>query len=170
MNPGYSCDEFEFYLEDLGAQLLVVQEGVETPAIAAAQKCGIDIAELSFAETDPAGVFTLMGKSSATPVAADQGGFASGDDIALVLHTSGTTSRPKLVPLSQQNICASAGHISTSLELSEKDRCLNIMPLFHIHGLIAAVLASLDVGASIVCTPGFNALKFFTFLSRFPSN
>jgi acyl-CoA synthetase (AMP-forming)/AMP-acid ligase II len=167
LNPGYSCDEFEFYLADLGAQLLVVQEGVETPAIAAAQKCGIDIAELSFAETDPAGVFTLMGKSSATPVAADQGGFASGDDIALVLHTSGTTSRPKLVPLSQQNICASAGHISTSLELSEQDRCLNIMPLFHIHGLIAAVLASLDVGASIVCTPGFNALKFFTFLKEF---
>jgi acyl-CoA synthetase (AMP-forming)/AMP-acid ligase II len=167
LNPGYSRDEFEFYLADLEAELLVVQEGVETPALAAAQKLGIDVAVLSFSETDPAGVFTLVGKPSATPVAADQGGFAESGDIALVLHTSGTTSRPKIVPLSQENICASAAHVAASIELTMEDRCLNIMPLFHIHGLIAAVLASFGVGASIVCTPGFNALKFFALLKEF---
>ena len=167
LNPGYSRDEFEFYLTDLEAGLLVVQEGVETPALAAAQKLGIDVAVLSFSKSDPAGVFTLAGKPSATPVAAEQGGFAQRGDIALVLHTSGTTSRPKIVPLSQENICSSAAHIAASIELTPEDRCLNIMPLFHIHGLIAAVLTSFRAGASIVCTPGFNALKFFAQLKEF---
>jgi acyl-CoA synthetase (AMP-forming)/AMP-acid ligase II len=88
------------------------------------------------------------------------------DDIALVLHTSGTTSRPKLVPLTHANVCASARHIKESLALTPADRCLNIMPLFHIHGLMAAVLASLDAGASLFCSPGFNALKFFGWLGE----
>ena len=84
--------------------------------------------------------------------------------MALVLHTSGTTSRPKIVPLLQRNLAASARHIRTTLALTPEDRCLNIMPLFHIHGLIAAVLTSLSAGASIYCTPGFNALRFFHWL------
>jgi acyl-CoA synthetase (AMP-forming)/AMP-acid ligase II len=88
------------------------------------------------------------------------------EDIALVLHTSGTTSRPKIVPLSHANVCASAVHISKSLLLTADDRCLNIMPLFHIHGLMAAVLASLAVGGNVYCTPGFNAMKVFGWLNE----
>ena len=83
------------------------------------------------------------------------------DDVALILHTSGTTSRPKIVPLLQSNVAASAHNIAASLNLSSGDRCLNVMPLFHIHGLLAAVSASLSVGASIWCAPGFDALRFF---------
>jgi len=167
LNPAYSRDEFEFYLADLEAELLVVQEGVDTPALAAAEKLGIAVAMLSFTESDPAGVFTLTGKSPAMPIAAEQGGLSESSDTALVLHTSGTTSRPKIVPLSQQNICASAINVAASIELTPADRCLNIMPLFHIHGLIAAVLGSFGAGASIVCTPGFNALNFFALLKAF---
>ena len=81
--------------------------------------------------------------------------------MALVLHTSGTTSRPKIVPLRQINVTASAAHIGQSLALTPDDVCLNIMPLFHIHGLIAAVLSSLAAGGAVSCTPGFNAFKFF---------
>lgn len=81
--------------------------------------------------------------------------------MALILHTSGTTSRPKIVPLLQSNVAASAAHIEASLDLSEVDRCLNVMPLFHIHGLIAAVTASLAAGASVWCAPGFDAKSFF---------
>jgi acyl-CoA synthetase (AMP-forming)/AMP-acid ligase II len=84
--------------------------------------------------------------------------------VALVLHTSGTTSRPKIVPLTQRNVCASAVHVAESLSLTASDRCLNVMPLFHIHGLIAAVLASLAAGGTVVCAPGFNALKFFSWM------
>jgi len=101
----------------------------------------------------------MAGKSGAP-------GFSLPEDIALVLHTSGTTSRPKIVPLTAANICASARHIGATLRLAPADRCLNIMPLFHIHGLMAAVLASLAAGASVVCTPGFNALKFFAWLDE----
>jgi acyl-CoA synthetase (AMP-forming)/AMP-acid ligase II/acyl carrier protein len=87
--------------------------------------------------------------------------------VALVLHTSGTTSRPKLVPLTHANLCHSARHIRESLSLTSQDRCLNVMPLFHIHGLAAALLASLAAGASVVCTPGFDASLFFDWLDQF---
>src|SRR5262249_14082830 len=93
-------------------------------------------------------------------------GLAEPDDIALVLHTSGTTFRPNIVPLSQRNIAASARHIVATLQLSPADRCLNIMPLFHIHGLMAAVSASLTAGGSVFCTPGFNALRFFSWVNE----
>ena len=84
----------------------------------------------------------------------------------MVLHTSGTTSRPKIVPLSQRNLVASATHIRNTLHFTAADRGLNIMPLFHIHGLIAGVLAPLAAGASVYCTPGFNALKFFGWMDE----
>ena len=82
-----------------------------------------------------------------------------------MLHTSGTTSRPKIVPLSQANVCASARNIRTALAFTARDRGLNIMPLFHIHGLIAGILAPLSAGGRVCCTPGFNALKFFGWMS-----
>ena len=88
------------------------------------------------------------------------------DAIALILHTSGTTSRPKMVPLSQANLAASAANIVATLGLAPSDRCLNVMPLFHIHGLVAPVLATLAAGASVSCSPGFDALRFFSWLSE----
>jgi acyl-CoA synthetase (AMP-forming)/AMP-acid ligase II len=94
------------------------------------------------------------------------GGPGQPDDPALVLHTSGTTARPKIVPLTNANLAASARHIGRSLTLGADDVCLNIMPLFHIHGLIAAVLASLAAGASVSCTPGFSAFRFFDWLGE----
>ena len=84
--------------------------------------------------------------------------------MALILHTSGTTSRPKIVPLLQRNLAASARHIGAALALTPADRCLNVMPLFHIHGLVAAVSSSLAAGGSIWCAPGFDALRFFGWL------
>jgi acyl-CoA synthetase (AMP-forming)/AMP-acid ligase II len=84
----------------------------------------------------------------------------------MVLHTSGTTSRPKIVPLSQRNLCASATHIARTLQFTAADRGLNIMPLFHIHGLIAGVLTPLSAGSQVFCTPGFNALKFFGWMDE----
>jgi acyl-CoA synthetase (AMP-forming)/AMP-acid ligase II len=164
LNPGYRRDEFEFYLTDLKARLLIVGDGMDTPALDVAAQLGIPVARLHFDQRDPAGLFELRGDGNA-PISDDWGGgYAKSDDIALTLHTSGTTSRPKLVPLTQTNLCASANNISNSLALQPGDSCLNIMPLFHIHGLIAAVLSSLWAGASITCTPGFNALQFFALL------
>src|ERR1700761_2065844 len=163
LNPAYRAEEFEFYLSDLGAKALVIMEGMESPALAVAAARNIPIVTLVPAHK--AGDFKLTSTmSSASPPAL--GGFAAEDDIALVLHTSGTTSRPKIVPLSQINVTASAYHIGNTLSLREDDVCLNIMPLFHIHGLIAATLSTLAAGASVVCTPGFNALKFFAWFDE----
>ncbi len=158
LNPAYKREEFDFYLSDLKARAIVLPSGYNGPALGAAEAQGLAILLLSVDATAPAGQFTLSGPAGAAP--ADTG-LAEADDIALILHTSGTTSRPKIVPLLQRNVAASAGHIATSLALSPSDRCLNMMPLFHIHGLIAAVSASLSAGASIWCAPGFDALKFF---------
>jgi acyl-CoA synthetase (AMP-forming)/AMP-acid ligase II len=161
LNPAYRADEFNFYLTDLKAKALVVQKGVATEARDVAAKLGVTVLEL--VPGDHAGSFTLEGGS---PAQAAQPGAAEAGDIALVLHTSGTTARPKIVPLSQANICASARHIGATLALSPADACLNIMPLFHIHGLIAAVLSSLGAGGAVICTPGFDALRFFRLLDE----
>ncbi len=164
LNPAYRADEFDFYLSDLNAKALVIAEGMESPARAVAAARGIPVIALVAGE-GPAGSFTLKPETplSGTPA---QGGMAEAEDVALVLHTSGTTSRPKIVPLRQINVTASAYHIGQSLALTEGDCCMNIMPLFHIHGLIAAVTASLAAGASVFCTPGFNAFRFFAMLEE----
>ena len=163
LNPAYRLDEFEFYLSDLNAKALVVEQGSTSPAVGAAEKLGIAV--LPIVADAAAGSFHFAA-DPATATAAANGGMAGPDDIALVLHTSGTTSRPKIVPLTQRNLCASARNISGTLALTAEDRCMNVMPLFHIHGLMAAMLASLRVGASVFCTPGFNALKFFGWLEE----
>ncbi len=69
-----------------------------------------------------------------------------------------------MVPLTHANLCASAGHIAATLQLGAADRCLNVMPLFHIHGLMAALLASLAAGGSVICSPGYRAEGFFDWL------
>ena len=162
LNPAYKHDEFEFYLSDLNARAIVVDANSESPAIEVARTHGIQVLELHAGEK--AGDFTLA--IDAGDSAAAQGGFAEPEDIALVLHTSGTTSRPKIVPLRQSNVCASAANIQDTLKLEAGDVCLNVMPLFHIHGLMAAVLATLGKGASVFAAPGFDALKFFSWLDR----
>jgi oxalate---CoA ligase len=165
LNPAYRADEFEFYLDDLKPKAVVVQQGMDSPVRAVAGKVGVPIVELVPTADGPAGAFTLD-VSTLKPATAAKPGPSQGAEIALVLHTSGTTARPKIVPLSAANLAASARHIAAALALTPADRCLNIMPLFHIHGLIAAVLSSLGAGASVSCTPGFNALRFFAWLEE----
>ncbi|RKH53576.1 AMP-dependent synthetase [Corallococcus sp. AB050B] len=165
LNPSYRPDELTFYLDDLQARALVVLEGTQEPAREVARARGIPLIELRPTLDGPAGHFTLQ---AAQPMsgAGRRPGLANPDDVALVLHTSGTTARPKQVPLTHANLRASARHIGAQLGLGPTDACLNIMPLFHIHGLVAAVLSSLGAGGRVVCTPGFNALRFFSWFEE----
>lgn len=163
LNMAYRADEFEFYLSDLKAKALIVAVGSETPALAVAAKLGVAVIELKALPEQGAGHFELV---SAQRGQAALPGPAQPDDVALILHTSGTTSRPKIVPLSHRNVCASARNISHTLQLTAADRELHVMPLFHIHGLIAGVLAPMAVGSMVFCTPGFNALKFFAWMKE----
>jgi acyl-CoA synthetase (AMP-forming)/AMP-acid ligase II len=125
---------------------------------------GIPVIEVRGLADQPAGSLQLL--LDGKPVAPAKPDFGGADDGALVLHTSGTTSRPKIVPLAQKNLLASARNISRCLALAPSDRCLVIMPLFHIHGLIGALTSSIHAGASVFCPPGFNALKFFSWLDE----
>ena len=163
LNPAYRRPEFEFYLSDLGAKALVLAEGDDSPARSAAAALGVRVIEIRAEDARPAGTFEFA--SAPAGAGAAPGGMAGPDDVALFLHTSGTTSRPKLVPLLHRNVCATAENIRRTLRLTADDRCLNVMPLFHIHGLMACVLSTLGAGASVYCAPGFNALKVFGWLA-----
>src|SRR5712692_8740574 len=165
LNPGYREDAFEFYLTDLKAKALIVEADEDSPSRVAAARLNIPILELRPNRESGAGDFCLEAPAKIL-LPSGSPGLAGPDDIALVLHTSGTTSRPNIVPLSQRNLASSARQILTSLQLSPSDTCLNIMPLFHIHGLMASVTASIGAGASVVCTPGFNALRFYTWVDE----
>jgi acyl-CoA synthetase (AMP-forming)/AMP-acid ligase II/acetyltransferase-like isoleucine patch superfamily enzyme/acyl carrier protein len=161
LNPSYRVNEFEFYMSDLNARALVIASEMDSPAREVARKRNIPVIELKPTMQAEAGIFELMGTDQAVCNRTD---FSLPEDTALVLHTSGTTSRPKIVPLTQANICHSSNNIRSTLKLTTDDRCLNIMPLFHIHGLIGAVLSSLTAGASVVCASSFDAKRFFEWL------
>ena len=125
LNPAYGQSEFEFYLSDLEAKGIVLGEGLETAARAAAEKLGIPVLDPYVKGEAGGGAFEFSDPFPApTPSS-----FGGPDDVALVLHTSGT-ARPKLVPLSHRNLCVSADHVRVALGLTEKDLCLNVMPLF----------------------------------------
>ena len=153
LNPSYKADEYEFYLKDLSPKIIIVEPNSKNNVVEVAKKLKIPICEIKIQKDSPSGLFDLFDKTSKYSLPEE-------NDEALVLHTSGTTSRPKIVPLTNKNIFSSAVNISKSLELSEIDHCLNIMPLFHIHGLIAILAASMKVGASVCASNGFNAMKF----------
>ncbi|HKA05228.1 MAG TPA: acyl--CoA ligase [Acidimicrobiales bacterium] len=153
LNPKYREDEFRFYLDDLGAAALVTFAGQYPAARAAAPDATIAI--------DVGGDGLAIDLAVPTPPSPGAArGRPAPDDVALVLHTSGTTSRPKIVPLRQRNLVHSARTIAASLDLTSADRSLTVMPLFHIHGIMAGLLAPLAAGGSVICTPGFDAFKF----------
>ena len=158
LNPAWREGECRRHLEHLGARLLVAAPEEGGPAAAAARGLGLGLAVAG----EGGSALEVVHPPPAGP--APRRGFAAAGDAALVLHTSGTTARPKAVPLTQANLVASARHIAASLALTPEDRCLNLMPLFHIHGLAAALLASLAAGASVHCPPGFNALRAFAWM------
>jgi acyl-CoA synthetase (AMP-forming)/AMP-acid ligase II len=163
LNPAYESDELDRYFADLRPRALLTQVGIDSPARRVAHSRGIRVVELSTAEDAAGGLFTLTG---------DQGDAPSDDpvspnDLALLLPTSGTTSRPKIVRLTHANICMSAYACGAPLALRETDRCLNVLPLFFGHGINATVLTSLAAGASVVCTPGLDVNSFLAWLTAF---
>src|SRR5262249_55220139 len=152
LNPGYKEDEFRFYLEDTDARLLILPpEGVDEARRAA----GTRIPVVSV-DADASGNVSLGGDAGHRPFPA-----ASPDDVALVLHTSGSTGRPKRVPLSHANISIAAGNIARHYSLGPDDVALCVMPLFHVHGLVASTLATLKSGGTVVVPAKFNPLSFW---------
>jgi acyl-CoA synthetase (AMP-forming)/AMP-acid ligase II len=162
INPAYSAEELDRYFADLKPRALIVPAGVDGAARRVAQARGVPVFDLT-PTGEAAGLFTLAGAAAGEPSSDPLGPGAA----ALFLFTSGTTSRPKIVPLTHANICTSAFSAVAALKLSETDRCLNVLPLFHGHGLIATVMTSLAAGGGVVCTPGCDVNRFFGWLRDF---
>jgi acyl-CoA synthetase (AMP-forming)/AMP-acid ligase II len=152
LNPAYKEEEFRFYLEDTNAKVLLLPpEG----AHAARRAAG-----------DAVGVLTIDMDASGTVSIAGVGGTRSApppsvDDVALILHTSGSTGRPKRVPLKHSNLSVSAQNVARSYGLTGDDVSLCVMPLFHVHGLVASTLATLTAGGTVVVPGKFNPLSFW---------
>lgn len=162
LNPALLQHDFELLLADLGARALITIPGFAKQAELAANVLGVPVVEIRASEV-VAGEFTLgVGRTLTEQI----GKRFETRDVALLLHTSGTTSRPKLVPLTHSNLSASVRSTIRTLQLSPEDRCLNVMPLFHIHGLSASLLASLASGGSVWCVPGLNAMGFMRMLGE----
>jgi acyl-CoA synthetase (AMP-forming)/AMP-acid ligase II/acyl carrier protein len=163
VNPAYAAEEVDRYFADLQPRALITQAGIESAARRVALARGLRIIELSALLEAAAGLFMLAGEHGA----ASPDETVSPNHVAVLLPTSGTTSRPKIVPQSHAMICASAFGTVAALALRESDRCLNVLPLFHGHGLHATMMASLAAGGSVVCTAGLDAGNFGKWLSTF---
>src|SRR5262245_40656773 len=161
LSPAYAAEELDRYFADLRPRALIAQ--VDSPARRVALSRGVQVIELSTTVDAEAGLFTLTSDHESAPSRETVGP----GDVALLMLTSGTTSRPKIVPLTHVNVCTAACSWGPTLALTETDRCLNMMPLFLGHGLIASVMASLAAGASVVCTPGYDIKSFFGWLTAF---
>jgi acyl-CoA synthetase (AMP-forming)/AMP-acid ligase II len=152
LNPAYKEDEFRFYLEDTSAKVLILPpEGADEARRAAGDRLPV----LGF-DVDASGTVSLTGVRGRKPVAAP-----GVDDVALVLHTSGSTGRPKRVPLKHANLSISAQNVARSYELTSDDVSLCVMPLFHVHGLVASTLATLSTGGTVVVPAKFSPLSFW---------
>lgn len=158
LNPAYSLDEFAFFLDYFGVNALIVQKGLDTSARSVAQTRHLTTIELTPDTEAEAGIFSFDGTYD-LPEAHPH--FSGPEDVAIVLHTAGTTSRPKIVPLTHRNVCASADNTRQALGLIDSDRCLNVLPLFHTYGPIGTLLPSWSAGACVVCTSGFKIPEFF---------
>jgi acyl-CoA synthetase (AMP-forming)/AMP-acid ligase II len=153
LNPAYPYEEFHFFLGDTGARILLCPPvGAEFVRAAASDR---KIPVFSVEMNDQGNVQLANAPTGATATE------PTADDIALVLHTSGSTGRPKRVPLRHFNLAVSSANIANTYALSEEDVSLCIMPLFHIHGLIGSVMATLLSGGTVVIPTKFNALSFW---------
>ena len=176
LNPAYKAAEFEFYMDDTKAKALITPNDGGDEARTAAQATVMDIRAALDEEgrvslTVPGGAAEVLAPSPLAGEGRGEGTDSSQhlpgeappepDDVALVLHTSGTTSRPKRVPLKHRNLTASVENIVETYDLSDTDVSLCVMPLFHVHGLVASTLSTLRSGGTVVVPPRFNPLGFW---------
>jgi len=156
LNPAYTRDEFKFYLEDTAARGLIVPHNGADEARAAAAELNVAVIDC---EIDENGQLKLSSQQTLKETSGDD--LPGREDIALILHTSGTTSRPKRVPLAHENLLRSARNVARTYQLTASDVSLCVMPLFHVHGLVASTLATFATGGTVVVPAKFNPLSFW---------
>lgn len=158
INPDLTADELQRYFSELKLTALVTRAGMNSASRDVAKALDIAVIDFVPGPQDNLGGCAFVGP---TVGPAATGGASRGDDDAFILLTSGTAARPKMVPLTHRNVCLSATNAGRVLSLTSHDRLLNVLPLFHAHGLISGLLTALAAGSSVICTDGFDAASFF---------
>jgi acyl-CoA synthetase (AMP-forming)/AMP-acid ligase II/acyl carrier protein len=155
-NPAYRAEEYETYFTRTRVDFLLVASEETGPAVTVARQLGIRLLRLGLevarVDEDPAGSMP----SICAP---------NGEDLALIMLTSGSTGGGKIVPLSHRNLCTSSHEVCRSLELGPGDRCLSMWQQFHIGGVVDLLLAPLASGGRIISAGGFDAARFFELLA-----
>lgn len=161
LNPAYTAEEHRFYLADIAPKLLVLAEG-ETPAAREALSGDSVLVELTPGRDRLE--LSASGRRLSATLPFEP---AEPDDVALLLHTSGTTSRPKQVPLLHRNLVASASTVAECYQLTPADVSFCVMPLFHVHGLVASTLAPLVSGGSVLVARRLSPRRFWAQLADY---
>jgi amino acid adenylation domain-containing protein len=165
LNPRFTADECGRYFDDLRLAALLTRADMNPPSRGVAQAAGIPVIDLLPRPDRGPGAFDLAGSGTRPAIVGEPAPGA--DDDTIILLTSGSTSRPKTVPLTHASICRSAHNVGVALALGPQDRLLNVLPVFHAHGLISGLMAALAAGSSVVAAPGFNPAAFFDWLTEF---
>ena len=153
LNPGYTADEWQRYFGDLRIAALLTRADMDSSSRGVAHALGIPIIDLVPRPDKGLDAFSFVGSAtqrSVTEEPAFVADAAQSADDAFILLTSGTTSRPKMVALTHASVCLSAHNAAAALALRPHDRLLNVLSLFHAHGLISGLLAALAAGSSVV--------------------
>ncbi len=145
LNKRYTKAEHQFYLDDIKVDYILAQAGDKNEIEDLIEDRDIGILTIDNGQSGRHKV-ELVRKKQQPCVSGEERGE---EDTGLILHTSGTTSRPKKVLLSQSQMWRSATGIQSRLEIGPDDTSLNMMPLFHIHSLIGVLGSSLVGGACV---------------------
>jgi len=159
LNPSYPYEEFLFFLRDTSARVLLCPPAEAEYARSAAADLGIPVFSVEMTSQGEVHLKDAPKGVTANP--------PTPDDIALILHTSGSTGRPKRVPLRHFNLAVSAANIANTYMLSEEDVALCIMPLYHIHGIMASTMATLLSGGTVILPSKFNPLAFWRMVREY---
>ncbi|MBR0858934.1 non-ribosomal peptide synthetase [Bradyrhizobium liaoningense] len=158
VNPDLTADELQRYFSELKLTALVTRADMNSASRDVARALDVAVIDFVPGPQNDLGGCTFIGPAVGPAIT---GGASRGDDDAFILLTSGTAARPKMVPLTHRNVCLSATNAGRVLSLTSHDRLLNVLPLFHAHGLISGLLTALAAGSSVICTDGFDASSFF---------
>lgn len=189
LNPAYKPTEFAFYTEDAGATFLIIdQQGnaaAEQVARESSGRLSVLRCEIAVSGTDSPGIRIKGDKTLSEAKSEHDGPSTEGESPAmspntatpksgentnkanlyhLLVHTSGTTSRPKAVPLTHENLSMTVQNIVNTYDLEPQDKTLLVMPLFHVHGLLCGLLATLSSGGTVIIPANkgkFSASQFW---------
>ena len=179
LHPDYMHDELLYYVKDMKASLILTHSSLNTKVmedvscvlglrllfinylIDSYDKGQESIGSLEIFESDRFSHYFPQKHEEERVARLSDPHDLLPSDVALLLYTSGTTGTPKAVLLTHMNVGASIRNTIESYQLNSEDRCLLVMPLFHVHGMIGCLLSTLASEGTVVLPTKFSATNFW---------